>query len=62
LNHVSQVGELRDSHIYQIKDVDKSQWEAVKEQVMNALKSTDGVGSVQELKPAQRAKRGGGEL
>ncbi|KAJ9105309.1 hypothetical protein QFC21_001677 [Naganishia friedmannii] len=57
LQHVSQVGELQDSHIYQVDGVDKSEWERVREQVLGALKGDKGVSAVQELKAKTRAKR-----
>lgn len=57
LHHVSQVGELEDSHIYQVDGVDKSEWERVKGQVVGALKGDQGVAAVQELVPRVRAKR-----
>ena len=57
LHHVSQVGELEDSHIYQVDGVDKSEWERVKGQVLGALKGDQGVAVVQELVPRVRAKR-----
>lgn len=57
LQHVSQVGELEDSHIYQVDGVDKSEWERVREQVLGALKGDRGVSAVQELKAKARAKR-----
>ncbi|KAJ9120833.1 hypothetical protein QFC22_002767 [Naganishia vaughanmartiniae] len=57
LQHVSQVGELEDSHIYQVDGVDKSEWERVREQVLGALKGDKGVSAVQELKARARAKR-----
>lgn len=57
LHHVSQVGELEDSHIYQVDGVDKSEWERVKGQVLGALKGDQGVAAVQELVPRVRAKR-----
>lgn len=57
LHHVSQVGELEDSHIYQVDGVDKTQWDRVKDQVLGALKGDKGVGVVQELQPRVRVKR-----
>lgn len=57
LHHVSQVGELEDSHIYQVDGVDKTEWERVKDQVLGALKGDRGVRAVQELKPRVRVKR-----
>ncbi|KAJ9107038.1 hypothetical protein QFC19_002907 [Naganishia cerealis] len=57
LQHVSQVGALEDSHIYQVDGVDKSEWERVREQVLGALKGDKGVTAVQELQPKTRSKR-----
>lgn len=57
LHHISQVGELEDSHIYQVGGVDKSEWERVRGQVLGALKEDKGVAVVQELKPKTRVKR-----
>lgn len=62
LTHISQIGELEDSHIYKV-EVDKSTWDDVKEQVLRGLKGNVDVGSVREMEePKMRVKRGGGEL
>lgn len=56
ISHISQVGELQDSHIYQV-NVPKSEFERVKEQVLAGLK---GMGKVRVMEePKMRAKRGG---
>jgi hypothetical protein len=57
--HVSQVGELQDSHIYQVAG-SKSEFERVKDQVMASLREQEGVAGVKVLEePKMRAKRGG---
>ncbi len=61
VTHVSQVGELKDSHVYQV-GVEKNEWDTIKDRVMNEIRALPGVAVVSELKPTMRTKRGGGEL
>ncbi|KAG7531972.1 hypothetical protein FFLO_03979 [Filobasidium floriforme] len=64
LVYVSQVGELVDSHIYQV-DASKEVFKEVKEQVLESLRELKGEGvlkvDVME-EPKMRIKRGGEEL
>lgn len=64
LVYVGQVGELVDSHIYQV-DATKEVFEGVKEQVLESLRELKGEGvlkvDVME-EPKMRMKRGGEEL
>jgi hypothetical protein len=61
ITHVSQIGELKDSHVYRV-GVEKDEWEGIKDRVMQEARGVLGVAQVKELVPAQRAKRGGGGL
>lgn len=59
VSHVSQVGELQDSHIYQV-DAPKVEFERVKAQVLASLREQEGVAGVSVMQePKLRAKRGG---
>lgn len=54
LNHVGQVGQLEDIHMY---SVPKDEWEQNQEEVLSLLKAQDGVGRVDVQSLAPRAKR-----
>lgn len=60
LTYISQIGELADSHIYQVDRPIKSEFERVKDQVLAVLREQEGVVGVKVLGGVKmRAKRGG---
>ena len=62
VTHVAQIGELQDSHIYQI-DGPKSEFERVKAQVLASLREQQGVVKVEVMpEPKMRVKRSAEDL
>lgn len=59
LTHLGQVGSLRD---VQLLSVPKQDWERVQTDVLDSLKSKEGITGVDIQVPQRRAKRGGDEL
>lgn len=57
--HVGQVGSMAD---VQLVSVPNFEWEKVREDVIGALKSAEGVGRVDLQESVQRVKKGGDEL
>ena len=59
ISHVGQVGPLQD---VQLVSVPKRDWDGVKEEVLQSLMGSGGIGRVDVQVAQQRAKRGGDEL
>ena len=63
LTYISPIGELPDSHIFQIDRPGKTEFEKVKDQILGVLREHEGVLGVEVLGAGRmRSKRGGGEL